>query len=242
MPWKTYVERFREGPEYLTPEEAAEILKVNAETVRDYIKEGRLPAIKKVYGRGPKSFLWFIRKDALKDFRLPHTFNRHIPILAEEVRRAVAWAIAGEGTITINPSHRKNPSGFLLAIPMITITNTEKLFVTEFWRMVGNKGHIFKYSRQKTKGGKDIWSWQLRTIRGCLTLLEQIYNYLPIKKEQAKIVIEFCRLRLEHQSKPYTNREIELIKQIRNLQYRGKKKLDLSYFNRLDRRQKHGNN
>jgi hypothetical protein len=68
--------------------------------------------------------------------------------------------------------------------------------------------------------------------------LEQIYEFLPIKKKQAELVMQFCRSRLRHFNKPYSEEEIELIKKVRALQHRGKKSFDWSIYNRTDRRTK----
>ena len=223
--------------DYLTTAEAAAILNVGPDTVSDYVKNGLLRGIKKTYGRGPKSHVWVIKSEDLKAFHPPHVFNRHVPQLDDNVRLAVAWTIAAEGTITINPNHQKNRRGYVLALPTIAVSNTERDFLLHFWEMVGI-GRVTKTYQPSNPRRRPITQWFLHSTRGCLVLLEQIYDYLPIKKKQAEIVMKFCRLRLAHKSKPYTDEEIGLIKEIRALQHRGRQTFDWSMYNRIDRREK----
>jgi len=226
---------------YLTTKEAADVLNVCPNTISDYVKNGLLRGVKKTYGRGPKTHIWLVKREDLERFHPPHVFNRHVPQLNNDVRRAIAWTISAEGTITINPKHQKNPHGYALALPVVAVSNTEKDFILRFWEMVGKVGRVTKAYKHKT-GLRPCWQWFLHSTRGCLCLLEQIYDFLPIKKKQAELVMKFCRLRLNHKSKPYTDEEIDLIKEIRTLQHRGKQTFDWSIYNQVDRREKNDHN
>jgi hypothetical protein len=225
--------------EYVDIKEAARILHLCEDTVSEYLRKGILKGEKRPLWAG-RSFItnkWFIPKSELERYKPPHVFSRNIPNFNNEVRRAIAWAIAAEGTITIDPSHSGRSIGRIRASPVISVSNTEKLFVTEFFKMVGKVGYVSEL-KKKTRGGKSVWLWSLSSMEGCLKLLEQIYEFLPIKKKQAELVMQFCRSRLRHFNKPYSEEEIELIKKVRALQHRGKKSFDWSIYNRTDRRTK----
>lgn len=203
------------GIELICVREAARFLDVNPETIRDYIRDGRIKATKKVKYPGTRCYQYFLNRSDVEEFSPPHAFNRYVPNLSAEVRRTVAWVIAAEGTISINPKYSKNAYGHIRACPCLLVANTEESFTREFSKLVG-VGNIVVL-RKKTTGLKNVFRWELKSVLGCLRVLEQIYEYLPIKREQAKFVMEFCRSRLSHFNKPYTRREVELINEVRLL-------------------------
>jgi len=187
--------------------EAAESLSVNQTTVRNYLRKGLIRGVK----IGHK---WRISENSLRSFRRPF-YTRNIPQLDEKVKMTVAWTVSAEGTISINARHSVSPhSHRFRACPIICVSNTEKEFITRFWSLVVVGGI---YLHKRLKSGKNVWTWSLRSVLGCYTLLSEIKEYLPIKREQADLVIKFCESRLRHLNKPYTDYEIALIKQVRFL-------------------------
>lgn len=210
------------GMESVDIKEAAKILHLHEDTVSEYLRKGILKGEKRPLWAG-RSYKWFIPKSECEKYSPPHVFSRHIPTLSKDLRAAVAWAIAAEGTITINPYHSRSHKGYALAYPCIAISNTEKDFVEKFYEIVGRVGIIVR-NRRSQGVRKASWQWQLRCIEGCLKLLEQIFEYLPIKKEQATITMEYCRSRLTHLNKPLSDYEVELINKVRILNTRGRRK------------------
>ncbi len=233
--------RLVEMEQFVSIKDAAKLLHLHEDTISDYLRKSVLKGEKRPLWGGRGAYKWFIPQSELEAFKPPHVFSRHIPLLDKECRLAIAWTIASEGTITINPYFSKSHKGFYLAYPNIVISNTELDFIQAFHELMGKTGTICQTGKA-TENRKASWQWQLRSIEGCLRLLEQIKDYLPIKKKQAQIVIDYCHLRLRNLTKPYTNYELELINQIRSLNTRGRKirrEIEPSAYNHADLRSTH---
>jgi len=97
---------------------------------------------------------------------------------------AIAWTIAAEGYISLKSNHNSYQ-------PRVGMANTEKEFIDKFYIMVGNIGHIYSYDHHNPRH-RIKWFWELYSLGGCLEFLLQIKDYLPIKREQADIVIDYC--------------------------------------------------
>jgi len=233
-----------EMEQYLDIKNAAQRLHLCEDTISEYLRRGILKGKKHPVltpnGRSILTYKWLISVSEIAEYKPPHVFSRHVPTLDKEHRLAIAWTIASEGTITINPYFSKSRKGYSLAYPTLSVSNTEQEFLRAFHEMVGKIGLITRSSKA-VGNRKESGQWQLRSIEGCLRLLEQIFDYLPIKKKQAMIVMEYCRLRLKHMSKPYGEDEIRLINQIRHLNTRGRKPREdimASMYNFVDLRRK----
>ena len=138
---------------------------------------------------------------------------------------AVAWAIASEGYIgLICCKYRPPNKPYQKRIqPVIEIANNKYEYLHILQNYIG--GSI---SQKRT-----VWptkpAWRL-TICGnydVYTLLKQIEKHLPIKKEQAKMIMEFCILRMDISTRktvrnmPYQNRVWELVEIMRKLNKKG---------------------
>jgi len=109
---------------------------------------------------------------------------------------AVAWAIATEGSISlVSYSTPSRNSGNPTIRPYINLGNTNLELVERFRDMVGY-GHVYKRTVAKN-GHKPTHYWAAVSLQDCLSFLTEIVDYLPIKSEQAEIVIDFCSRRLK---------------------------------------------
>jgi len=108
--------------------------------------------------------------------------------------QAVAWIIAAEGSISLLRSN--NGKG---VSAHINVYNTDLRFLEQFMELVDGIGHIYTRGK-KLVGKKQSYEWCLSTYSECLNLLTEIYEWLPIKQEQAEIVIDFC-FRAIHQGR-----------------------------------------
>lgn len=106
---------------------------------------------------------------------------------------AIAWTIAAEGYISLRKNHNSIQ-------PRVGLANTKEDFIIKFQKMVNGIGRVYYYKHQNPKhSGK--WFWELYSTGACLELLVEIYDYLPIKEEQADIVIGFCMRSLDRIAK-----------------------------------------
>lgn len=109
-------------------------------------------------------------------------------------KEIIAWALATEGNFSVNLGGGKTKKGNPSYIPRISFANTDKGLVEKV-KDLAQCGTI--YSRDRSdEGFKPGWDWVLSGIEGCLgDFLERIIPYLPAKKRQAELVLEFCRIR-----------------------------------------------
>jgi len=97
---------------------------------------------------------------------------------------AIAWTIAAEGYILLHKNHNSFQ-------PRIGMANTDKEFIYKFQAMAGNTGHVYYY-KDKNPKHRGKWFWELYSMGDCLEFLTEILDYLPIKHEQADIIIGYC--------------------------------------------------
>ena len=118
----------------------------------------------------------------------------------------LAGFIDGEGCIGIY-KHKDNRTekGYTLH-SVVIISNTNKSLLEEINRITN--GELRK--RQKLRGNKQIYVIHLQDIQGILNLMKLINPYLLIKKEQSKLMIEFCKSRIKNKNRKYTDREYEI--------------------------------
>lgn len=131
---------------------------------------------------------------------------------------AVAWTIAAEGTISVGRTGK-------YYYPIVQVTNTSKDFIDKFLDMV-DFGTVCKATkRHKNPNYKECHIWAVRNLADCLSLLKQILPFLPIKIEQAELVIELCESRLENfhrigRDNLFDRRDIEIVDRIHELNKR----------------------
>jgi len=214
--------------DHYTLKEAASELEVGMSTVRRLIKRHTLRGSRmRLYPMGPKS--WVVPKEDIEKLVSDPT-PRHIrggryssveSIIPLENRLAVAWTIAAEGTISIS-SLRKGSRVKNLPSPKLRVGNTEKRFILEFHKLVDGAGGVYEGHKDRPRR-KDDYFWQLRSVPGVYKFLSEILDFLPIKREVALVVIEFCKVRMRHYHKSWGEEELTLIKKVRVLNKRGPK-------------------
>jgi len=147
---------------------------------------------------------------------------RSIGELTPDKRAYLAGFIDGEGTITVsvkkfnaNPKHGGSP-----LTPIITITNTNKEIIDHFHAIL--YGSTIKIHNGINPHDKDVWVLQIAKLMDVKALLEQIMHHLIIKRKHAKLLLEFCNLRLNDKWIRYNPRLFEIAKEIRKLNRKGK--------------------
>lgn len=135
--------------------------------------------------------------------------------------QAVAWTIAAEGSITIGLTHSK---GRIYYYPVIEVVTTNKDFINQFWELAGYYGSANYGVEARNPRHKDNYRWGITKVSEALCFLLEIRPYLPIKLEQANLVIEFCQRRLKRwkQRNNLEERDYEIVNEIRKLNKRGR--------------------
>jgi len=131
----------------------------------------------------------------------------------------VAAVIDCEGTISIgickhNAASKKGKR--LRLTPWIVVGARSEALVTLLRDLTGCGRIRLKDAK------KNFWTWRVDDVRRCKVLLERIGDAFVVKKEQARLLLEFCKSRVEHPFAPYTDKEKQIAKQIRELNAREK--------------------
>jgi len=121
----------------------------------------------------------------------------------------LAGIIDGEGSISLLKIVRNNKT---FISPVITITNTDKKLVD--WVVSVYPNGVWRV-RQRDATHKLVNEWALNKISDVAHLLSQLLPYLTIKKDKAKIVLEFCEYRKN--KRPYSDKEAEFFDAFKKL-------------------------
>lgn len=128
----------------------------------------------------------------------------------------LAGIIDGEGCITIETDRK----GFFRTI--ITVTNNNPYLIQEVSKIYSELNLRFFYLLKKRSNPKHKETLVIRVfgLGSCRKLLESIYPFLVGKKELAKLMLEYIALRKNRMKEkgshnPYSEKELELIKKIK---------------------------
>lgn len=141
---------------------------------------------------------------------------RLVDMSERERNIAVAWLVAGEGAIMLGAANLKPYSYYA---PIVNITNRDLPWLLEVQECmggrIGNDG--WKDNRQP------CYTLFFERQTDVLRVLQAIYPYLPIKREQARLVMGFCERRLtgKRTHKPYVKEDHEARAAIIRLNTRG---------------------
>jgi len=115
----------------------------------------------------------------------------------------IAGFFDGEGSIVIwKRREKKSPREYNINLE-VRINNTNKIVIDKINTLIGGNIRI-----KSKKDCKPCYEIIISNYRGILNFLEKIYPYLVVKKEIAKLTIEFCRSRLKNYKKPYSEKEL----------------------------------
>ena len=137
----------------------------------------------------------------------------------------LAGLVDGEGYISLIPSYRKNVDKTYF-VPVIKIASTNYQIIHLLQSELG--GYISKRTFKEINQ-KDAWCWEVKNKKPVLFVLEKIVNSLIIKKQNAELVIEFCKFPFGFAKELYKNtynpvlitRSKEIYTQLRQLNHRG---------------------
>lgn len=116
-------------------------------------------------------------------------------LMSDKEAEIAAWVMACEGSLSVYSSTRSNLSrtNFLELKPVIAITNTDLELLDRFKFMVG-RGRIRELSRSiPYPNSKPAYQWFIRDMKNCYELCLEILPYMPSKKRQVELMIDFCK-------------------------------------------------
>ena len=135
---------------------------------------------------------------------------------------AMAWLVAGEGSITIQ--RQTMTDGKPIPVASVWVGNTNRDMLEQVREAYG--GVIACYSKPISSVHRQCYYWRITKQEQIIAVLEEVLPYLPLKREQAKSVLAFCRSRVKRRylSNPhrnYNDRELGLWDYVRFLYARG---------------------
>jgi len=146
--------------------------------------------------------------------------QKEFPRLSELWKHILSWSIAWEGSIMLH-YQEKTKRGVSSLHPAISIGNTNFKLLKRLKKESGY-GRCERTNWHRGTNNKPVRKWEVRSIPEAYALLSQIIEYLPAKREQGKLLLEFLESRLNRWRMPYTEKEYKIQKQISKLNKRGK--------------------
>ena len=137
----------------------------------------------------------------------------------------LACAVDSEGTIGLAKSKRKEHSVYA---PRVQITNKNKDYIDfakHCMEQLGCKVNEVKLKIEKNDNWSNVWNISVNRQSEIYLLLDQLYPQLIIKRKQAKVVSEYCQMRLKYQFKrknyTYSGNEEQYYLELKALNMRG---------------------
>jgi hypothetical protein len=121
----------------------------------------------------------------------------------------------GEGCVMICKAKNKTSSRGVRYWLQCRVVNTDKWLIDSLYMAFG--GSVFTRNRRDTNR-MDIWDWSASSKQAG-NFLEIIYPFLHVKKQEAKVALEFQsqRLRIYGKGKSMTNSQWDLQEEQMNL-------------------------
>jgi len=125
----------------------------------------------------------------------------------------LAGLFDGEGNI-----HIVKPHGRTYINILVRVTNTNPVVVSLFSDLV--EGH--HYIESPRRNWKTLHRIEYSKLQHIIQVLEAIYPHLHLKKHHAELAIKYCTSRLSHPRASYDDAELQMIRELRGLNRRGK--------------------
>ncbi len=134
----------------------------------------------------------------------------------------LAGIVDGEGHIGMTALKRENGKDWFT--PRLNITNTDLRLMKWLQNKLGNKGLNVYIHKAKVvpRGWKQRYTFQVSGPASIYAVLMQIYPYLILKKEQAKLAMDFASTRLGLvKGTPYEEDYMPVYNRLRELNRKG---------------------
>lgn len=149
--------------------------------------------------------------------------------MKEEAKLAVAYSICFEGCISLLRGKREEKGKlYIHYTPYISICGVNRSLLDSFCSLSGY-GKVSNAQKSNSSKHRKAYRWELYRQKDVKLFLEEILLYLPAKQEQARLLIEYCDLRLKaphpHSDgiykSTYTGEEEEIWLEMKELNRRG---------------------
>lgn len=143
-----------------------------------------------------------------------------ITSLPETEKAYIAGFLDGEGTISMDS--RGLNQKLIYIRPYIKVTSTNREVIEYISTIFERNMDVTKYREWKT-----AFNVRITSLKGVLNVLETILPYLKVKKRQAELLINYCKLRMKHVRErgwggpKYSDDEMKLFYEIRALNKKG---------------------
>lgn len=137
-------------------------------------------------------------------------FRKNLEKLSEADKGYIAGLLDGEGSIGLY--YTPNRHGISIMTRITVVTNNDKFLIDYINNLIG-KGveKTFLYNSTKKSIGVSGWNIKIAHRAFAEVFLEFIYPYLIAKKERAKNMLKFIKLRKGRFHSPYSKEELELV-------------------------------
>lgn len=125
----------------------------------------------------------------------------------------IAGIVDGEGSFNMSALRRRSIN------VQLSVANTD-LRILEFCQQMTGIGSIVKQPFRKSERHRQQWVWTVCARNDLRVLLPMLIATLVAKAEQAKTLLEYCEIRAA--GGPTTDRELELVAQVKRLNSRGR--------------------
>lgn len=152
-------------------------------------------------------------------------------MLTDGQKGYIAGMIDGEGalSITTNPQYYNGNKRLINPFcyrAMIWVSNTNHESLLYIRDTLGFGKIMVGTSKNSELSRKRIYNFRIHNMTCIKKLLDEILEYLIIKRERAIIMLEYINSRLSKVNlnsyhKPYTKHELDLVRKIRTLNRRG---------------------
>jgi len=134
-------------------------------------------------------------------------------LLLNDVEKGyLAGIVDGEGTIRITKAQdKRNNKTYVYYAPIISITNTDPKLMSYIRELV-KVGHFYAEKRTKPQHRQKM-VYSIASIEGVKQILDQIKDFLIVKKRNAMLVLEFIEIKKHKTETGVTPRELELYEQ-----------------------------
>jgi hypothetical protein len=170
--------------------------------------------IARILGRPLSGVRWEVARLGLRKNGKNRTIKFNFNGITREDIAYIAGFIDGEGTITLNPVR-----GGKWWTPYVGVINTDFNIIGFFAKIFGRQASLKK---SKNLERNDAYGVEITSFREVYEFLQIIYPYLRVKKEQAKLLLKYCKIRLARSWQPVNIQEKEIVEKIRELNRRGK--------------------
>jgi len=143
-----------------------------------------------------------------------------IPDINQKNLLYTAGLIDGEGHIGISKPNKSRRT----YAPILTCVNTNKEIIEWLSKTFNTSTKMQSMNNLK---GKDIYKFEIYSLKDLRKTLTLLLPYLRIKKKQARLLLTFCQIRIakeEHVKyrSPYSKEEHDIYLELKKLNKRGK--------------------